>query len=81
MEISPVPEIRDFTAIKAPAADFQLSTVVDIDVVARPDHSARAAARKKAAGAEETDAEDAAPGDQSPEAGEDQLQPHISFFA
>jgi hypothetical protein len=81
MEIGPIPEVRDFTAVKAPAADFQLSTLVDIDAVVRPDHSARAAARKKAAGAEEMEADDAAPSGETPEMTEDLLQPHISFFA
>ncbi|HEY1767352.1 MAG TPA: hypothetical protein VGG26_06835 [Terracidiphilus sp.] len=81
MEIGPIPAMmRDYMAVKAPAADFQLSAVVTMEAVARPDHSARPSTRKKAAGAEEMEADNAAPSGEAPEA-EDQPAPHINFFA
>ena len=82
MEIAPIPGIRDYTAAKAPVADFQLSAVVNLEAVVRTDHSAKSAARKKAAGAEEElDTEEQAVATDAPEIPEDPLQPHISFFA
>lgn len=81
MEISPIPEMRDFTVIKAPTADFQLSTVVDMEAVARTDHSARTGKRRKAAGAEETEADDPESGSETAESTEDQPPPSINLFA
>jgi hypothetical protein len=81
MEIGPIPGTQDFTAVKVPAADFQLTAVVNMEAVARPDHSARAAARKKGAGAEEAEEDDTKLGEDAPESSDDALLPHISFFA
>jgi hypothetical protein len=82
MEISPIPGVQqDFTAVKAPTADFQLTTVVSMEPVARADQSARPAARKKAAGAEEMEAEEQAPSSENPDSPDDPALPHISFFA
>ncbi len=81
MEISPITGMHDFTPVKAPTADFQLSAVVNMDPVARADHSARPGARKKAAGAEESEADNQTPAGEPPDAAEDLLQPHISIFA
>jgi hypothetical protein len=58
MELSPIPGIRTYTAVKAAPADFQLSALLDIDEIARPGHSTRSGDRKKAAGAEEMEADD-----------------------
>jgi hypothetical protein len=82
MELTPIPGIQpDYTPVKAPAADFQLSSVVNMEVVVRTDHSARPAPRKKAADAEEAEAEDQAPASENAETVEDPSEPHISFFA
>jgi hypothetical protein len=81
MEISPIPGTQDFIPVKAPTADFQLSAVVNMEPVARADHSARSGARRKAAGAEELDAEIPASTNEAADAAEDPLQPHISLFA
>ncbi|HEY1647572.1 MAG TPA: hypothetical protein VGF96_06310 [Terracidiphilus sp.] len=82
MEIGPIPATtQDFMAVKAPAADFQLSAVVTMEAVARPDHSARPSTRKKAAGAEEMEADNPAPSGEVQDSAEELLQPHISFFA
>jgi hypothetical protein len=81
MEISPVPGMQDFIPVKAPTADFQLSAVVNMEPVARADHSARAGTRRKAAGAEETETEGQAPAGEASDSPEDPQQPHISLFA
>ena len=81
MAVGPIPPMHDFTAVKAPAADFQLSAVVEMEAVARPDHSARAAARRKARGAEEIEADDLTTGNEPADSSEELARPHISFFA
>ena len=81
MEISPIPEMRDFTVVKAPTADFQLSTVVDMEAVARTDHSARAGKRRKAAGAEDEEGQEPESGSDATESAEDQPKPTINLFA
>ena len=80
MEISPIPGMQDFMPVKAPTADFQLSAVVNMEPVARADHSARTGTRKKAAGAEEPDAESQASANEAADTTEEPL-PHISLFA
>jgi hypothetical protein len=81
MELSPIPGLRAYTAVKAAPADFQLSALLDIDEVARPGHSARSGERKKATGAEEMDSDDPASAGDSAETASEAPQSSISFFA
>lgn len=81
MELSPIPGIRTYTAVKAAPADFQLSALLDIDEIARPDYSARSGERKKATGAEEMESEDLTPAPDAGESASDAPESSISFFA
>ncbi|MGA7343737.1 MAG: hypothetical protein WBE72_06010 [Terracidiphilus sp.] len=81
MELSPVPGLRAFAAVKAPPADFQLSTVLDIDAVARPGNSSRSGARQKAAGAEELEADDLTLDGEDTDSSPDATQSRFSVFA
>jgi hypothetical protein len=80
MEIGPIPGIRAFSSAKAQTADFQLSALMDIDAIVRPSDSARAGTRKKAAGAEELEA-DLDLGGEAADSPGDAAGSNISFFA
>jgi hypothetical protein len=81
MEIGPIPGIRAFSSARAQTADFQLSAVMDIDAIAPPSDSARAGTRKKAAGAEELEADDLDLGGETADSPSDASGSNISFFA
>jgi len=81
MELNLIPGDRAFTAAKTPAADFQLPTVLDIDAVARPVDSAQARERKKAAGAEEPEAEEQRPEGEAAESSGEDPESSINLFA
>jgi len=81
MELSPIPGIRSFAAVKAAPADFQLSALLDIDEVARPGNSTGSGERKKAAGAEEMESDDLALAGEAADSASDAPQSSISLFA
>jgi hypothetical protein len=81
MELGPIPGIRAYTAVKAAPADFQLSALLDIDEIARPGHSGRSGDRKKAAGAEEMEADDFELAGDGADSSSDAPPGSISFFA
>jgi hypothetical protein len=81
MELSPIPGIRAYTAVKAAPADFQLSALLDIDEIAGPGHSTRSGDRKKAAGAEEMEADDLGLAGEAADASSDAPPSSISLFA
>jgi hypothetical protein len=84
MELSPIPGVRTYAAVKAEPADFQLSALLDIDAIARPGRGAASGDRKKAAGAEEMEGDDLAPAGDTADTADtagDAPQSSISFFA
>lgn len=81
MELSPIPGIRAYATVKAAPADFQLSALLDIDQIARPGHSTRSGDRKKAAGAEEMEADDLGLAGDAADSVSDPPQSSISLFA
>ena len=81
MELSPIPGIRAYTAVKAAPADFQLSALADVDEMARTGHSTRSATRRKAAGAEEIESDDGPVAGEASEAAGDAPGSSISIFA
>jgi hypothetical protein len=81
MELSPIPGIRAYTAVKAAPAGFQLSALLDIDQMAQPGHSTRSGDRKKAAGAEEMEADDLELAGDAADSASDLPPRSISLFA
>jgi len=57
MEISPIIGIRVMPTVKAPPAESGLSAIFDIEATAKPGDDSYSSARKKAAGAEESEDE------------------------
>jgi hypothetical protein len=81
MELSPIPGIRAYTAVKAAPAHFQLSALLDIDEIAQAGHSTRSGGRKKAAGAEEMEADDLELAGDGADSSSDAPASSISLFA
>lgn len=92
MEIGPIPGIRGLPAVKAPQKDMQAPAIFDIDGSAKPGDGDERRNGRKAAGAEENDADDllledevaAADGGYTESGGEAQVVPSgksVSYFA
>lgn len=65
MELSPIPGIRAYTAVKAAPADFQLSALADVDEMASAAFRTRSRTRNQTAGAEDLDSDDLAVADEA----------------
>ncbi len=84
MEISPIPGIRAFPAVRAQQGDFRPPAIFDIDASAKPGDGGGQRSSRKAAGAEEDGEEDLLldgeiePGD---EAMEDAPARQVDYFA
>lgn len=84
MEISPIIGIRVMPTVRTPPAESALSAIFDIEATAKPGDDSYSSARKKAAGAEESedeelDAEMEAPRSFVPS--EDGLARNINYIA
>ena len=83
MQIGPISEIRMVPAVKAPPADPQLSALFDIEGTSQADEDNYSRGARKAAGAEEEEADEAA--GQESEAGSELFEERpvhsISYFA
>ncbi|MGA2569264.1 MAG: hypothetical protein ABSF23_01980 [Terracidiphilus sp.] len=84
MEISPIPAIRTIAVAKVPSDDGQPLAVFDVDPTARTDGDREQKDGRKAAGAEENDAEsltaEAEP-ERSPEVFENLPAKRVDYFA
>jgi hypothetical protein len=81
MEIRPIPEPQELIPLKIPAADFQASAAVNLEVVARSDQSARLGTRRKPARPRETDRQPVAPSEDGEDSFEEPLPHQINLFA
>ena len=61
MEIAPIPGIRALHAVRSPQTEMRAPAIFDIDSSSRPGDDAEQRNRRKAAGAEENEADDLGP--------------------
>ncbi|MGA9062914.1 MAG: hypothetical protein WB341_14770 [Terracidiphilus sp.] len=84
MEIGPIPGIRALPEVKAPQADLRPLAIFDIDPSAKPGDGREQRSGKKAAGAEESEAEDLTLEgglERGPEATEEVPAKQVDYFA
>jgi hypothetical protein len=80
MELSPIPGIRSYRAVKAAPADFQLSALADVDEMASAGFRTRSGTRNQAAGAEEMDGDDLAVADEAADPTNDVRGRSVNIF-
>jgi hypothetical protein len=80
MELSPIPGLRAYTAVKATPGDFQLSALADVDEMAAAGSSTRSRTRKQAAGAEEMEADDLVIADETADPSNDVRGRSVNVF-
>jgi len=84
MEISPIIGIRVMPTVKTPPAESALTAIFDIDATAKPGDDTYSGAKKKGAGAEESDEEVLDADTEAPRTfvpTEDGLARNINYFA
>jgi len=80
MEIAPIPGIRAVSAVRARAEGLQAPSIFDIDQSEKPADRGVQRVDRKAAGAEE-DAEDESMAEGESEAGDEETQKSVDYFA